>query len=409
RAQTDAEVATDALEDVARSAALDVVTRASQSKSEFLSRVSHELRTPLNAILGFGQLMLMDDDENGYWDSSQRERLEAIRLAGQQLLLLTNDMLDLARIEQGRVRIDMEMVDVNALVCSSELLLRPSAIDNRIEVRNIHKNGECFVMADERALSQVLLNLISNAIKYNQPGGLVTVHTDIQSDDVVIVVEDNGLGMSEAQLVDLFQPFNRLGAELSITPGSGLGLVISKALVELMGGAMQVRSLIGVGTTMEIHLPQTDSFSHAPAAGGIASETVGRTPTIVVPRAVIYVEDNSVNALIMKQLFALEPAWELSIAATGEMGIALAVSLGPDLIILDMQLSVMTGLQVFAALQAKNLLPAKGCIALSADAMPDHIHCALDAGFVQYWTKPLELRQTMQKLRELLAPDSTSL
>ncbi|MET0377806.1 MAG: ATP-binding protein [Spongiibacteraceae bacterium] len=402
RAQADSEVATNALENVARAAELDVVIRASKSKSEFLSRVSHELRTPLNAILGFGQLMLMDDDENGYLDPSQRERLEAIRLAGQQLLLLTNDMLDLARIEQGRVRIDMKVVDVYTLVCSSELLLRPSAMENHVEVRNANKNDECFVMADERALSQVLLNLMSNAIKYNQPGGLVTVRTEVRIENVVILVQDNGLGMSEAQLVDLFQPFNRLGAESSMTPGSGLGLVISKALVELMGGKLAVSSLAGVGTTMEIHLPHAAKHLRESSTDDGLNAASPSMHTITAPGTILYVEDNPVNVMIMKQLFALEPAWSLLIATTGQAGIDLATAQRPDLIILDMQLPDMTGLQVFAALQIQKLLPARGCIALSADAMPDHVQRAIDAGFTQYWTKPLELRPAMQKLRELL-------
>lgn len=401
-AQADAEIATITLAKMAQSVELDVVTRASQSKSEFLSRVSHELRTPLNAILGFGHLMLMDDDECGYLDPAQRERLEAIRLAGQQLLALTDDMLDLARIERGRVRIDMRMMDVDTAVRSSETLLRPNALERNIEVRNLCVGNECRVMADERALGQVLLNLISNAIKYNRPGGWVKVHTEIQRDELLIAVEDNGLGMSPAQLADLFQPFNRLGAELGPMPGCGLGLVISKALVELMGGKLAVRSVEGGGTTMEIRLsnvavpdsPPPDSPPPAPAAVASAPITATRT--------VLYVEDNAVNAMVMKQLFAIEPAWSLSIVATGQAGIDLAMAQRPNLIILDMQLPDMTGLEILVALQQKNIFPPQGFIALSADALPAQIAMALKAGFSQYWTKPLDMRHTMTSLREVL-------
>lgn len=402
QAQTDVEIANITLAKVAQSIELDVVTRASQSKSEFLSRVSHELRTPLNAILGFGHLMLMDDDECGYLDAGQRERLEAIRLAGQQLLSLTNDMLDLSRIERGRVRIDMQILDVYTLIRSSEFLLQPSALEYKVEVRNLSNKDEYRVLADERALGQVLLNLISNAIKYNRPGGWVAVSTVRQLDEILIVVEDNGLGMSPAQLTELFQPFNRLGAEQGPMPGCGLGLVISKALVELMGGKLGVSSVEGGGTAMEIRLRN----SIAPISNNLDAETqLPVAATITTTRTVLYVEDNPVNAMIMKQLFAAEPAWSLSIATTGQMGIELATSLRPSLVILDMQLPDMTGLEVLLVLQQQDLLPPKGCVALSADAMPEHVAIALKAGFFQYWTKPLDMRQTLNSLREILKAD----
>lgn len=404
-AQADAEIANITLAKVAQSIELDVVTRASQSKSEFLSRVSHELRTPLNAILGFGHLMLMDDDACGYLNKEQRERLEAIRLAGQQLLSLTNDMLDLSLIERGRVRIDMQRLDVFVLINSSELLLRPSALEHNIEVRNLSQKDECHVMADERALGQVLLNLISNAIKYSRPGGWVSVSATIQADETLIAVEDNGLGMNPAQLAELFQPFNRLGAEQSAIPGCGLGLVISKALVELMGGKLSVSSVEGGGTTMEIRLSNSVSAISLPDDNNETTPLLRAAEPITTTRTVLYVEDNPVNAIIMKQLFATEPAWSLSIATTGQIGIELATSQRPSLIILDMQLPDMSGMQVFCALQQRNLLPPNGCIALSADAMPEHMEAALAAGFYQYWTKPLDMKQTMRVLREILKAD----
>lgn len=407
-AQTDAEIATSTLAKVEQSLELELVTRASQSKSEFLSRVSHEVRTPLNAILGFSHLMLMDDDARAYLDPVQRERVEAIRLAGQQLLSLTSDMLDLSRIEHGRVRIDMQPVDVYALISSSAVLLQPSALEHDVEVRNLTHKDNYWVMADERALGQVLLNLISNAIKYNRRGGWVTVQTKTQLDEMLIVVKDNGVGMSPAQLTDLFQPFNRVGAERGPNPGCGLGLVISKALVELMGGTLNVSSVAGVGTTMEIRLgnsgtaisSQTDSDEVKP---------VPAAKPLTATRTVLYVEDNPVNATIMKQLFAAEPAWTLSIATTGQRGIELATSLRPSLVILDGQLPDMTGLQVFAVLQAHNMLPPKGCIALSANAMPEQVATALKAGFSQYWIKPLDMQQTLNSLREILQADPPDL
>jgi signal transduction histidine kinase/ActR/RegA family two-component response regulator len=405
RAHTDIEIANTTLAKIGESVELDAAKRASASKSEFLSRVSHELRTPLNAILGFGHLMLMDDDKCRYLNPEQRERLETIRFAGQQLLALTNDMLDLARIERGHMRIDMEMVDVYAVIRSSEILLRPSALEYNIDVRNLCRKDEFHVMADERALGQVLLNLISNAIKYNRPGGWVSIHIEIRRDEMLIVIKDNGLGMSSAQLADLFQPFNRLGVEQGPIPGCGLGLVISKALVELMGGELSVSSIEGSGTTMEIHLSNLSLPILLPPDSLKVESGVMVTSPITTSCTVLYVEDNSVNAMVMKQLCAAEPAWSLLIAPTGQTGIDMAISRRPSLIILDMQLPDMSGLQVMRALQQKNILPRKGFIALSADAMPTHIAAALAAGFSQYWTKPLDMHQAIKSLREILKLD----
>lgn len=423
-AQADVEIANITLAKAEQSIELEVVTRASRGKSEFLSRVSHELRTPLNAILGFSHLMLMDNESCSYHDVTQHERLVAIELAGQQLLSLTNDMLDIARIEHGRAHIDMQVVDVYTLIRSAKILLEPSALEYQVEIHDLSRKDEYRVMADELALGQILLNLMSNAIKYNRPGGWVKVETLMQLDELLIVVEDNGLGMSPAQLANLFQPFNRLGAEQSAMPGNGLGMVISKDLVELMGGTLNVNSVEGSGTKMEIHLCHsiaallpTVSSSVASSLATSSSDSsflengqpiVSVSPLaapITAARTVLYVEDNPVNAMIMKQLFAAEPAWSLSIAATGQIGIELAASLRPSLVILDMQLPDMTGTQVFLALQAQNLLPPKGCIALSADAMPEQIATALQAGFSEYWTKPINIRITLTSLREILKAD----
>ena len=307
RAQGNADVAKRALDDLARASELAAMTLASRSKSEFLSRVSHELRTPLNAILGFGQLMLMDDDMTSYLGPVQRERLDAIRLAGQQLLSLTNDILDLASIEHGRVHIEMETVDVEPLVDSSEILLRPAALERNVHVCNQNAGSESLVMADARALGQVLLNLMSKAVKYNRVGGWVKVRTE-QRDPVVIVVEDNGIGMTEAQLADLFQPFNRLGAESGPATGCGLGLVISKALVELMGGKLLVHSVPRIGTRMEVHLSRPSATALTPAKHATTA-SFNADESATVRRTVLYIEDNPVNAMLVKQLIAIEPAW----------------------------------------------------------------------------------------------------
>ncbi|MDB6061363.1 MAG: hypothetical protein JWM78_1466 [Verrucomicrobiaceae bacterium] len=229
------------------------------------------------------------------------------------------------------------------------------------------------------------------------------VTCSLQNSIVTISVEDGGVGMSAQQVANLFQPFNRLGAECTAASGSGLGLVITKALVELMGGMLSVQSKAGVGTIMQVKLPCARSGSSVETPS--ASKTLPEISTHTVPRTVLYVEDNAVNALIMRQLFAAEPAWSLLIAETGAAGISSAALNCPDLILLDMQLPDMTGLEVFAALQAQKLIPTSGCIALSADALPSHVAAALQAGFTKYWTKPLELETTLDHLRKILAPE----
>ncbi|HEX6363007.1 MAG TPA: ATP-binding protein [Albitalea sp.] len=380
----------------------DAARRASRSKSEFLSRMSHELRTPLNAILGFAQLMLMDDSDAGRPTPVQRQRLDAMLQGGQRLLSLINDMLDLARIEQGRLDMTLEALDVHAVVQACELLLRPLCAEKQVTVRQDVAPGECAVWADRRALGQVLLNLLANAVKYQRAGGHVTVRAEPDS-HATLVVEDDGPGMTPAQLASLYQPFNRLGAEGGPVGGSGLGLVICKTLVERMHGEIAVDSRPGVGTTVRVTLPVP------PGDGGASSapEADRRAPVAPAPaaaqRTVLYIEDNAINAMMMEELFAGEPPWQLAVVASGRAGIERAASAAYDLVLIDMHLDDMTGLDVLRALQAAGARPARGFVAVSADAFPEQVQAALDAGFVEYWTKPLDLRQTQQRLRELLA------
>ena len=384
----------------------DAAIRASNSKTEFLSRVSHELRTPLNAILGFAQLMLLDGSKEGRPSAPQRQRLEHIRVAGQQLLALINDMLDLARIEHGRADLCRVPVDVYESINKAIAILSPLATEKRVGLRSLLKPAEFAVIADERALFQVLLNLMSNAVKYNRPGGLVTLRLEVVETTTRLFVEDNGLGISESRMTELFQPFKRLGAQGSMVEGSGLGLVICKALVEEMGGELVVSSVEGVGTSVEVRLASALPRSTSEQAQEAGPADLTGAPSGVA-RKVLYVEDNPVNVILLEQLFAAEPAWTLLSAADGRTGIEAAASSHPDLILVDMHLPDMNGLQVLWALRDRRLVPERGCIALSADAMPEQLRLALDAGFDAYWTKPLDLRATLQKLRALLnAPAS---
>lgn len=383
----------------------DEAERVSRSKSEFLSRVSHELRTPLNAILGFTELMLLDDHGSAALPSLQRERTATVRQAGEQLLSLIDDMLDLARIEQGKVLVMTKPLAIHHLIQSCHELMQPIA-----KAKNVHLGvrmpmDDLLVLADERALSQVLLNLLSNAIKYNRDGGEVMVNVTAGDDVVVIMVQDTGRGLTKQQLAQLYQPFNRLGAESRSIDGLGLGLVICKALVDAMHGSLELDSRLGDGTVARVRLPRASDkrFGDALLSAAEPLEEVTRQQE---RRVVLYVEDNPVNVTLIEELFAQQPAWELLWAGTGQDGLRIALERHPDLVLLDVHLPDMSGIDLLTHMKQHGLMPPCGAIALSADAMADQVQAALDAGFVQYWTKPIEIRQTLLRLCGVL--DCTS-
>jgi len=375
--------------------------QASRNKSELLSRVSHELRTPLNAILGFAQLAMLDHGQP--LPAAQRRRVEAIHAGGERLLTLINDMLEAARAEQSQRTLAPTVVDLQRACSTAVALLLPLAEAHGVVLVNrLHANT--LVVADEGALGQVLLNLLSNAIKYNRRGGAVRIAT-LPGPDIKLLIEDEGAGLSAEQVAMLFQPFNRLGAEQTDVAGTGLGLVISKTLVDAMGGALAFESRPGAGTCVILTLPAA-SGGVLPAAAPPASapaEALQRTAG-AQQRRVLYVEDDTVNAMLMKQLFQIEPAWRLDIAATGAEAVAQSAAAPPDLILLDMNLPDMSGLDVLRTLRARGLQAPRGCIAVSADAMPHQIELAMKAGCSDYWTKPLDLAVTWKRLEALLGP-----
>jgi signal transduction histidine kinase len=373
--------------------------KANESKSQFLSRVSHELRTPLNAILGFGQLLRMDDSNER--PAADRERIEAIRVAGERLLALINDMLDLAQIEQGRLQLDPRPLDAHAAVHAAQVMLGPAAAEHAIMVENLVPAGLVQVLADERALGQVLLNIMSNAVKYNRSAGRVSVSAEV-GDAVVLSIADTGPGLSREQMGALFEPFNRLGAERSATAGSGLGLVIAKALVEAMGGALEVASELGQGTTVRLTLPTAVRLLEPDADAPALAEDDDELPP-ACPRSVLYVEDDPVNVVLVQHLFAEEPAWQLLTAGTAGEGLEIARRERPDLVVSDMNLPDMTGFQLLERLRDDAHTAGIPCVGLSADAMAEQVRRALDAGFVDYWTKPVDVQAMHGRLRRMLA------
>jgi PAS domain S-box-containing protein len=396
----------------------EVALRESRAKSEFLARMSHELRTPLNAVLGFAQLLLAEDRGDDAQAQQRRRRVDHIRAAGQHLLSLINDVLDLARLERGDVRIALEAIALAPLVAQTLPLVQPQADRQRV---TIHCRVEPLdVQADATRLRQVLLNLLSSAVKYNREGGRVELEAAAAGDEVLLSVSDAGGGLSAPQLRRLVEPFDRLGADGEAIEGTGIGLAITRLLVERMGGRIAVSSEPGRGSRFEVRLraaraarapqdadrapaaaaPRADG--HAPAMPAAASAGVGSNGRAGPSRhRLLYIEDNPVNALIIRELVARRGDIELTVAGDGASGVAEAAALEPELILLDMQLPDFDGFEVMRRLRANPANARTPVIALSANAMPEDIRCALAAGLADYWTKPLDFAAFMANLESL--------
>ncbi|MEW6703235.1 MAG: PAS domain-containing protein [Pseudomonadota bacterium] len=372
--------------------------RESEAKSQFLARMSHELRTPLNAVLGFTQLLISEADR--VEPAVLKLRLGHIRAAGQHLLSLINDVLELSSLDTGKVRMALAPVSVPALVHGTVPLVERMAHEYGVRLRLGALHGS--VLADPTRLRQVLLNLLSNGIKYNRPGGSVTVSAlcedGARGAEVVLHVADTGRGMTAQQLRHVFEPFNRLGLEREGIEGTGIGLAIVKALVEHMGGRVGVRSEAGSGSVFEVRLPRTpDEAVAAPSLPAQATMQPPEDPSPLPARAprsgrLLYIEDNPVNVLIVTELVAMRPGLTLDVASDGESGVRHAAELKPDLILVDMQLPDIDGHEVRRRLRADLRTAHIPCIALSANAMPEDIERALQGGFADYWTKPLDFK-----------------
>ncbi|WP_051242108.1 hybrid sensor histidine kinase/response regulator [Azohydromonas australica] len=408
-------------------AAREAAERASRAKSEFLARTSHELRTPLNAILGFAQMMQLD--ARSPLPAAQAQRLQRIQGAGEHLLTMINEMLDLTGIEAGSVRLTLEPVALAPLVLSCLDALEPMAraaevkLDTEIALDTGLGGAAGQVQADATRLREVLLNLLSNAVKYNRRGGWVRLAVRAAGPGrVAIAVEDSGPGLSDAQLGQLFQPFNRLGAERTGIEGTGLGLVISQRLAQLMHGSLRAGRGGEGGSVFTLELPVAQEDAPAPlpspapapapaplpeAAAGAAPvpapTAVAAMPAASAAPLVLYIEDEPVNALLVEHIMALRPQCRLRIAEDGESGLALARSELPALVLIDLNLPDMSGHEVLARLRADPRTRGLCCIALTADAMPDNVERARSSGFDGFWSKPIEIQAFLQRLDELLA------
>ena len=384
--------------------ARDEAERANRAKSHFLSSMSHELRTPMNAILGFGQLLQSDPRQP--LTPQQARYVHEILRGGQHLLSLINEVLDLAQVETGKLRISLEPVRVADVLHECVALLKPLADDSGITVALAEGSaGDALVSADRTRFKQVLLNLLSNAIKYNRSGGRVRISCSAGADSVRIAVADDGPGIDGGQRARLFQAFERLGAAHTAVEGAGLGLALSKRLVDAMRGEIGLDSEAGQGSTFWVRLPRARPAA-ASAAGGAAHAATPAPPEGGRTRHVLYIEDNPVNVTLMQGMLAQRPQVELLTADLPEHGIAVALAERPDLVLLDIQLPGIDGFEVLRRLRAAPAPRRVPGVAVSATAMPEDLDAARRAGFAAYLTKPLDFRTLLELVdRELAAAD----
>jgi PAS domain S-box-containing protein len=389
------------LAELALTDAKEEAERANRAKSEFLSRMSHELRTPMNAILGFGQLLA--SDEKQALDEQQREHVGEILRGARHLLSLINEVLDLSLVETGKLHVSLEPVQLSELLQECVRLVNPLARADHITLEWLGEaDGACFVSADRTRLKQVLLNLLSNAIKYNRPQGRVRVGFRVEAHRVRIDIADTGPGLSVAQSARLFQAFERLDAVRTGIEGAGLGLALSKHLMDAMGGEIGLDSEAGVGSTFWLRLP----LALAPAAPGAAEFAAlprpGDTQLPARPRKVLYIEDNPVNVLLMEAMLARVPSLQFLSAPLPMLGLQMAADELPDLILLDIQLPGMDGYEVLRRLRLSEAGRQVPVIAVSANAMAHDVEHGLSAGFMLYLTKPLDMRELLGAVEQAL-------
>jgi PAS domain S-box-containing protein len=379
-----------------------VAEKANLAKSEFLSSMSHELRTPLNVVLGFAQLMGSATPPPSVM---QKRWIEQILKGGWYLLRLINEILDLAMIEAGKVTLSQEAMSLIEVLKDCQSMIEPQAEKRGIKMVFPQFDQPFFVHADQTRVKQVMINLLSNAIKYNRAGGTVLVQCSLSGEDRVRVsVTDTGAGMSPEQLSQLFEPFNRLGQETSTEEGTGIGLVVTKQLVELMGGVIGVESKVDVGSVFWVEL----AASKAPELvfGAISQDGSSQewtaTPTSAARRTLLYVEDNLANLDLVEQLIAQRSDLILITATDGHLGLQLAQAHKPDLILMDINLPGLSGFGVLKLLRLDMTTGHIPVIALSANATPRDVEMGMEAGFFRYLTKPINVVEFMNTLDSAL-------
>ncbi|HVS31240.1 MAG TPA: PAS domain S-box protein [Thermoanaerobaculia bacterium] len=375
--------------------------KANLAKSDFLSSMSHELRSPLNAILGFAQLLESDSPPP---TPAQGESIIQILNAGWYLLELINEILDLAAIESGKLSMSLEPVLLNEVMSECQSMIEPVAQKRGIRMSFPHGDAVYCVNADRTRIKQVLINLLSNAIKYNRPDGSVVVEYSEKSASgrIRITVTDTGDGLSPEHVGQLFQPFNRLGQEVGGEEGTGIGLVVSRRLVELMDGAIGVESIVGKGSTFWVELTSTAPLTLlAPIDTAAAPEEP--VAALDGQRTLLYVEDNPANLQLVERLIGRRSDLRLLSAVDGNRGLELARAHRPDVILMDINLPGISGIDALKILRDDVKTSHIPVVALSANAMPRDIQRGLQAGFFRYLTKPIKVAEFLEMLNVALA------
>ncbi len=371
--------------------ARSLAEKANLAKSDFLSSMSHELRSPLNAILGFAQLM----DTDKKLATGQKESVAQILQAGWHLLKLINEILDLAKVESRQVPLSEEPVSLAEVLAECQGMIEPQAQQRELVLEFPQFDVPCFVKADRTRLKQVLINLLSNAVKYNQRAGTVEVTcTTVNAGRTRLNIRDTGAGLLPDQLAQLFQAFNRLGQEAGGEEGTGIGLVVAKRLIELMGGTIGVESTVGEGSTFWFEL-----LSVAEPCMPSHDET---TPAVLLTSSgarrqlLLYVEDNPANLKLVEQIVGRHPQLRLLTAVNGDLGVELARSTLPDLILMDINLPGISGFDAMKLIKAGPTTAHIPIVAVSANAMPLDVERGLKAGFYRYITKPIRVSEFME-------------
>ena len=376
----------------------NVAEAANLAKSTFLSSMSHELRTPLNAILGFAQLL---EAASPPPTDNQRGRLQQIIKAGWYLLELINEILDLAVIESGKLSLSREPVSLIQVMRECQAMIDPEAQKHNIQINYLPFDPTWFAHADRTRVKQVLINLLSNAIKYNREHGTVEVKCSVTAEIIHISIKDTGAGLSADKLAQLFQAFNRLGQETSGEQGTGIGLVVTKKLVEMMGGAIGVESTVGVGSEFWIELIR-DVTPQLAAGNTIPAQLAPQARINTALRTLLYVEDNPANLMLVEKIIEDHTPLRMLSACDGPLGVALASAHLPDVILMDINLPGISGIEAMNILRTDPATKHIPIIALSANAMLDDIEKGLEAGFFRYLTKPIKLNELLKSLDEAL-------
>ncbi len=363
--------------------------KANHAKSAFLSSMSHELRTPLNAILGFAQLMELGSPPP---TPSQQRGIGQILKAGWYLLELINEILDLALIESGKLTLSTEPVSLAEVIRECKIMTEAEALKRGISVTFPNPDIDHFVKVDRTRLKQVIINLLSNAIKYNRKGGTVVVACAATAPGCIrICVEDTGNGLSSGDIAQLFQPFNRLGREMSDEEGTGIGLVTAKRLIELMGGTIGVESTVGEGSVFWIEMDLTNERQQVIEEVRAQTNPADKSRDAGQLHTILYVEDNPANLMLVQDLIARRPDICMLSATDGAQGIEIARASLPDMILMDINLPGISGIQALRILREDPLTAHIPIVALSGNAVPRDIRKGLEAGFHRYLTKPINV------------------